>query len=404
MRVTFVTGAYRPDRCGVADYTANLRSHLAKKGVVSTVLTTHAAAQALQNPSVQGAVDRWNLSSLLPLARKILATETDILHIQHAAGSFEFQRPIFLLPELLKRLGYRQPIVTTTHEYGWWEWQPRWLPAPALEFLKQWGQQRGWWDREDGFLLTNSAAIITTNDNIARIMGERLPGLCDRIYPIPIAANIEVAPVETQTARQHLRQSYGWPQASPVVAFFGFLHPVKGLETLLPAFQQVIETHDQARLLLIGGVETLALQGTDAQNYWDKLQQQITDLGLKDYVSCTGYIPAEDASRYLSGADIGVLPFNPGVTLKSGSLLTLLAHRLPTLITESEETDPVLTTGEVVERVPPRNSDSLAITLTRLLEDAEARTRLSQSGSAFVKRFGWDAIAQQHLEIYEGLG
>ncbi|MBD0334260.1 MAG: glycosyltransferase family 4 protein [Cyanobacteria bacterium Co-bin13] len=403
MRVTFVTGAYRPDRCGVADYTAHLRSHLSKKGIASTVLTTHAAAQAANDPSVQGAVERWTLASLLPLTRKILTIETDILHIQHAAGSFEFQRPIFLLPALLRRLGYRQPIVTTAHEYGWWEWQPRWLPGPALEFLKQWGQQRGWWDREDGFLLTGSEAIITTNDNIARIMGERLPERRDRIYPIPIAANIEVAPVDTQTAREHLRQTYHWPQTAPVVAFFGFLHPVKGLETLLPAFQQVIQVHDQARLLLIGGVETLALQGQDAQNYWDKLQQQIADLGLKDHVACTGYSPAEEASRYLSGADIGVLPFNPGVTLKSGSLLALLAHRLPTLITQSEETDPILTTGEVVERVPPRHPDSLAAALTRLLQDADARTCLSQSGYAFVQRFGWDAIAQQHGEIYRSL-
>jgi polysaccharide biosynthesis protein PslF len=400
MRVTFVTGAYRPDRCGVADYTAHLRSHLSKKGITSTVLTTHAAAQALQDPSVEGAVETWNLPSLIPLARKILTTPTDLLHIQHAAGSFEFQRPIFLLPQILRRGGYRPPIVTTAHEYGWWEWQPRWLPAPALEFVKEWGQQRGWWDREDGFLLVNSDAILTTNDNIARIMGERLPGLKDRIHAIPIAANIDVTPVEAAAAREHLRHTFHWPQTVPVVAFFGFLHPVKGLETLLPAFRRVLQTHDQARLVLIGGIETLALQGSDAQTYWHKLHQQIADLGLQDHVACTGYVPAEAASRYLSGADLGVLPFNPGVTLKSGSLLALLAHQLPTLITQSEETDPALTTSDIVERVPPRNSDALATALSRLLGDADARSRLSQSGHAFVERFSWDAIAQQHLEIY----
>lgn len=227
-QVTFVTGAYRPDRCGVADYTAHLRGALAKQGVQSTVLTTYTAAQAVNHPSVQGAVANWELGCLVPLVRKIFATETTLLHIQHAAGSFEFQRSLFLLPFLLRRLGYRKPIVTTAHEYGWWEWQPKWVPSGLLEFLKQWGQQRHWWDREDGFLLTESDAILTTNENIAGIMGERLPWLRDRIYPIPIAANIDVVKCDRTHARQQLRRHCGWPAEAQVIAFFGFLHPARG--------------------------------------------------------------------------------------------------------------------------------------------------------------------------------
>ncbi|HEY9737344.1 MAG TPA: hypothetical protein V6D06_13720, partial [Trichocoleus sp.] len=69
MRVMFVTGAYRPERCGVADYTAHLRQHLDKAGVASTVLTTHAAAEAVRDSiedcSVYGAVADWKLPSLL---------------------------------------------------------------------------------------------------------------------------------------------------------------------------------------------------------------------------------------------------------------------------------------------------------------------------------------------------
>ncbi|HEY9878184.1 MAG TPA: glycosyltransferase family 4 protein [Leptolyngbyaceae cyanobacterium] len=401
--VTFVTGAYRPDRCGVADYTAHLRGALAKQGVQSTVLTTYTAAQAVNHPSVQGAVANWELGCLVPLVRKIFATETTLLHIQHAAGSFEFQRSLFLLPFLLRRLGYRKPIVTTAHEYGWWEWQPKWIPSGLLEFLKQWGQQRHWWDREDGFLLTESDAILTTNDNIAGVMGERLPWLRDRIYPIPIAANIDVVECDRTHARQQLRRHCGWTEEAQVIAFFGFLHPVKGLETLLKAFSQVVAHHPQARLLMIGGVETLALQGQDAKRYWDKLQQQIVDLELEQWVHRTGYIGGDTASRYLSGTDVGVLPFNPGVTLKSGSLLALLAHQLPTVITQSDETDAALMEAKFVKRVPPREADQLAQALIALLEDADQRQWSGQAGQAFVQQFGWDAIASQHLSIYQSL-
>ncbi|GAB4372173.1 MAG: hypothetical protein Kow00121_14250 [Elainellaceae cyanobacterium] len=403
IQVTFIAGTYRPSQCGVADYTAHLRRELAHHHVQSTVLTTTAAAQAIADPSVYGVVPDWKPASLLPLVRAILQQKTDILHIQHAAGTYQFQRSLFLLPPMLRMLGYRLPIVTTAHEYGWWEWQPSWIPASWLEAIKTGGQQRHWWDREDGFLLTGSQAIITTNDNIAKIISERLPGLQSRLSSIPIAANIDVAPIERSIARAQLRDRCQWAEETQVIVFFGFLHPVKGIETLLKAFRQVISEHLQARLLLIGGVETLALPGAEAKSYWEQLQQEITALELNDFVHRTGYVSAEEASYLLSGSDIGVLPFNPGVTLKSGSLLALLAHQLPSIITRSDETDISLIQKGIVELIPPRDSNRLANELVLLLNDPEQRHYLSQAGYNFVQQFSWSAIAKRHLEIYSEL-
>jgi len=107
-----------------------------------------------------------------------------------------------------------------------------------------------------------------------------------------------------------------------VLAFFGF-HPVKGLETLLPAFKQVLVTQPQARLLLLGGVESLAAVKT--LNAIGISSMLVAKLDLSQRVHLTGYMSAETASHTIDGADIGVLPFNHGLTLKSGSLLALLA-------------------------------------------------------------------------------
>ncbi|MBE9160601.1 glycosyltransferase family 4 protein [Nodosilinea sp. LEGE 06152] len=412
MHITYLTGSYRPDQDGVADYLANLRSHLHHRQISSTVLTTHDSARAMADPTVQGAISQWKVPQLVPLVQRILATPTDLLHIQHAAGSYRFERSVFLLPPLLRLAGYRRPIVTTAHEYGWWEWQPKWFPAPWLERLKEWGQARTWWDREDGFLLTGSDAIFTTNENITRIMKERLPERRDgsgtgpaghRINTVPIAANLAVAPVDRATARQQLRHDCGWPEQAQVVTFFGFLHPVKGIEPLVQGFRQVVEAQPQARLLLLGGVETLALRGQDAEQYWQKIQKQIRDLDLTDRVHCTGYIDADRASRYLSGSDLGVLPFNPGVTLKSGSLLALLAHRLPTIATRTAETDAVLVEKQVICPVPPRNGAALGDAIAALLQNPAEQQRLAEAGHSFVQAFSWDAICDRHQEVYQRL-
>ncbi|MGG6269416.1 glycosyltransferase [Leptolyngbya sp. AN03gr2] len=384
-KVALIAGTYLPDRCGVAHYTARLRSELS---IDTIVLTTFEAAQ--DDPTVFGVVKDWRIKSLPALVRAIHRSQADILHIQHAAGTYGFDRAIFLLPLLLRITGWHKPIITTVHEYGWWEWEPKWFPSKLLEGLKQWGQRYQWWDREDGFLLTQSAEIITTNNEAEKVILERLPTA--KVHQIPIGANIEV--VDCENARQKLLDECGWSEDSIAIAFFGFLHPVKGLETLLTAFQTVVQQHPQARLILIGGVESLALRGEDAKRYWTKLEGIISDLHLNHTVHMTGYVPNEVASVYLSGADIGVLPFNHGVTLKSGSLLALMAHQLPVIATGTEPN---------VRQIPPRDSDALTHALLELIQDSAERDRLSQQGFEFVQQFDWKSIARSHLEIYRSV-
>ena len=402
LRITFIAGTYQPERCGVAHYTARLTDSLSEE-VLTTVLTTYAAAEALNSPHVKGVVHDWKLAHLIPLVRAVQSTAADILHIQHAAGTYGFQRPIFLLPLLLRSLGYSQPIVTTIHEYGWWEWEPPGIPPQLLEWLKQWGQQRGWWDREDGFLLTGSETLITTNAEAQRVIEKRLPHLANRLHRIPIGANVEVAAVERVEARQRLRQQYCWSPDTLILAFFGFLHPVKGIENLLTAFKQTVAQAPQLRLLLLGGVESLALPAQEADRYWHQLRALIAELQLEDLVVMTGYLAADTASHYLSGADIGVLPFNHGTTLKSGSLLTLMAHGLPVVATRHEPPDPDLENEDQLYLVPARSPEALREALLRLIEDREKRHRLGATGRAFVRRFAWSDIAQKHLHIYDRL-
>jgi len=399
-RIALIAGIYQPKSCGVAHYTAHLRNALAKQDVESVVLTTHQAVQNTNEPDVLGIVPDWSFTSLLLLVWAIHSLEVDLLHIQHAAGTYRFDRSIFLLPLLLRLTGWRSPIVTTVHEYGWWEWQPKWLPASFMEWLKVFGQQRNWWDREDGFLLTQSSAVITTNSDAKRTIDTRLPQLKGRVQLIPIGANVEVAPIDRDRARQQVRHECNWPENALIISFFGFLHPVKGLETLLPAFKHVLETHPQVRLLLIGGVESLALPGEQATRYWNQLLETIADLNLTKMVYMTGYLDAEKASKCLSGSDIGVLPFNHGVTLKSGSLLAMMAHSLPIVATRSDDSNFELEAEQIVRLVVPRNVNQLIAELGELIADSEARNQLGKAGQQFSRGFSWSSITDAHREIY----
>ena len=402
-RVAMVAGTYRPERCGVAHYTQRLRSALDERRVSSLVLTTGEAARASGDPSVVGAVRGWGLADLPALVRAVRGVRADVIHIQHAAGTYGFKRALFFLPPLLRAAGVRTPLVTTVHEYAWWEWEPRFVPRGALEVLKTWGQRRGVWDREDGFLLTGSDALITTNAYFADAITARLPGLAPRLYHAPLVANVDVAPVVRDEARDEARSRYGWPPEAQVVAFFGFLHPVKGLETLLEAFAKVLQSQPQARLLLVGGVESLALRGEEAAWYWNKLRALVSELGLDGAVAMTGYVPEKEASRLLSGANVGVLPFNYGLTLKSGALLTLFAHGLPVVATRPDPPAPELEDGRLARLVEPRDVSGLAAALSELLADAPERARLGEAGRAYTRDLSWSAVAERHVEVYQAV-
>lgn len=401
IRVAFVAGTYQPQYCGVAHYTAHLRQALRERGIESVVLTTYAAADTANDSTVHAAVNRWHITQLIALVRAIHQTQANCLHIQHAAGTYGFDRAVFLLPLLLKLSGWRLPIITTVHEYGWWEWQPTQVPPKLLEWLKTWGQEHGWWDREDGFLLTHSDAIITTNSEAEQVIYQRLPHLKPLVHRIPIAANVETASVDRESARTIIQQTYGWSTQNKIIAFFSFLHPVKGVETLLSAFKQVVTVHPEARLLLMGGVESLALPAEQASRYWQQLQSQIAELDLTDVVHMTGYLPAAQVSLHLTAADLGVLPFNAGVTLKSGSLLAMMAHGLPIVATCSNPPDPDLTTETLLKLTSPRNPVALAAALIELLANPDQQRQFSQAAFYYSQQFTWSNIAAAHLRIYE---
>ncbi len=383
-RIALIAGTYLPERCSVAHYTMHLCNNLREYGVESSVLTSYYAAEAAYDPNAVGIVHGWRLANLFTLVRAVLASKAEVLHIQYTAKIYNFERAILLLPMLLRMAGWRSPIVTTVHESECHEKQRKNFP---------------WWDREDGFLLTHSNAVIATNPETEKVIHNRLPHKQNSVFHVPIAANVEVASIGHTTARQLLRENCNWSDDSVVIVCFGFVHPGKGLETLLPAFKQVSLTQPQARLLILGGFESLDLSGEDAKKYLVQLETLVNELDLLQLVHFTDYVNAQSASHYLTGANIGVLPCDRGVTLNSSSLITLLAHGLPVVATQSQ----TLPAGHPVRLIPPDNINALASHLLQLLNNPDQRSELGNAGIVFRQNFTWHNIVRDHLDIYSYL-
>lgn len=397
-RIAFIAGAYLPANHSVSDYTARLHTSLRDRGVESIVLTTYYAAEAAYDSHALGVVHGWQWADLKALVKAVWDSGADALHIQYHPQLYGHQPAILLLPMLLRLSGWRSPIVTTVHEYGSWEWQDRGLLARFSAGLKQWGQQRQWWDREGGFLLTLSNAIIAIAPEAKTLIQARLPNIDCRLWYVPTATNRQASKTDCSSARLVLRQTYNWHENALVITYFGILYPSKELETLLLAFKQVLTTQPQVRLLLMGGIGSSELPVQDTNTYLAQLRTTIDPLELQAFVHFTDYLDEEIVSRYFAGADIGVL--NRDVSLNSTSLMALLAHGLPMISTQMPSSLP---DAHPLLLIPPHDVAALTTALIELINCPEKRRQRGEASRVFSETLNWKNIAQQHLEIYQNL-
>jgi glycosyltransferase involved in cell wall biosynthesis len=363
-----VQGRPDPERDGVADYTRNLIGALRATGV---------------------SVEPVAFDGLVATARRIRALRADVVHVQFAPSAFGFSPRVGLLPTLLDA-----PVVTTLHEYGWWS-APSWVPDRLWRAV----EGSGHLDRETWRLAPTAAAVVTTNAGHARVVLDRL-GV--RAATIPLAPNVPDLGAEP---REHVRGRLGVPADADVIAYFGFVHPVKGLRYLIEALATLRASgRDRLHLLVVGGFTSLALPEDEALAFRAELDRWSRSFGVARHVTITGHLPAADVSAALHASDLAAFPFTAGATTKSGALLSAFAHGLPTIVTAADPPDPDLVDGRSVVVAPRvRDATVLVEAIARLLDEPALRARVAAAGTALVADRTWPRIAEAHHAVYAGV-
>jgi glycosyltransferase involved in cell wall biosynthesis len=169
----------------------------------------------------------------------------------------------------------------------------------------------------------------------------------------------------------------------PVVLFFGLLRPYKGLDVLLEAWRGIVG----AELWVVGmpRMDTSALRAAAPP-------------GVR-FVE--RFVPDGQVAALFRRADLAVLPYRE--IDQSGVLFTALGAGTP-LVLSAVGGFPEVAGAGAAQLVPPGDADALRAALERLLGDPAARERLAAGARrAAAERYGWDAIARRHLELYARL-
>jgi glycosyltransferase involved in cell wall biosynthesis/acetyltransferase-like isoleucine patch superfamily enzyme len=390
-RVALVCGYLDPTRDGVADYTRRLAVHLRSAGVEPLILTTHAWSAAAGEGGALGVAERWDVRGVVAAARALRRLDVDVVHVQFAPSVFGSSRAVGLLPLLLPR---GVPLVVTLHEYGVWSGRGRGRRARSA--LWSAAERRGYLDRETLLLAPRAARLLVPTPDYLDVLSSRFAHRMPPTREVPIGLNVELTTGDRAHARADVRRQLGAGPEAPLVVFFGFLHPEKGLDRLITA----VAHQPGAHLLLIGGAESHSVPGVAAQRLREHLDHVAAACGVQDRVHVTGYLPDSEVSRLLGAADAAAFPFDSGVTRKSGSLLAAFAVGIPVVATAAPGEIHQPSESEGVLRVPPRDTAALSDALRTVLRDRALADRLTRAGRTVAASHDWAAIAAAHAEVY----
>jgi glycosyltransferase involved in cell wall biosynthesis len=278
------------------------------------------------------------------------------------------------MPSLLRALRPRVRIVTTFHDARVPYLFPR---AGALR------------PKAVRLLARTSHAVIAADERDLLALG----GPNARHHLVPIGSNVACSPSPDYN-RTAFRARLGVGPDALAIAYFGLLNASKGLDLLLDAFERVVRSRTEARLLLLGG-EAGASDPTDRQTAAG-VRKRFDRLG--SHVTRSGWLEPEALSAHLLAADVAVLPYLDGASPRRGSLLACAEHGLP--IVSTEPASGAVTSA--IHAVPP-DPTALAEAVLEIAANPSLSAHLRESSRALAATVSWQRIANAHVAIYDRL-
>jgi phosphatidylinositol alpha-mannosyltransferase len=172
------------------------------------------------------------------------------------------------------------------------------------------------------------------------------------------------------------------------ILFVGRLEKRKGAGYLLKAYRQVKKEIPDSRLLLVG-------PGTRLRHKYEKM---VEDAGLKD-VHFIGQVSYSELPAYYQHAAVFCAP-STGQESQGVILLEAMAAGAPIVASSIDGYASVLKDSAEALLVPPKDVNSLADSLIRVLADEQLRKKMTTCGLEKVQQYSWNCVAQKVLDYY----
>lgn len=173
------------------------------------------------------------------------------------------------------------------------------------------------------------------------------------------------------------------------IIYIGTLQPRKNLIRLIEAIAKI----DKLQLVIVGKSKG------ENQGGWmyDQILKKPAELGIKERVVFTGFVPSMDLVYLLNGATAFVL-----VSLWEGfgiPVVEAMACEVPVVVSNVSSLPEVV--GNAGLFVDPKSVDQIEQAIRVILTDKKLKIRKSKQGLVQAKKFSWNKMAKKVLSIFD---
>jgi glycosyltransferase involved in cell wall biosynthesis len=234
--------------------------------------------------------------------------------------------------------------------------------------------------------LEHADALIAISRFTSAGIGQLCPGASGRIVYLPNGVAFE---------------SLGVPMPRPAgldpaiqpkrfVLFMGRLEPRKGVKDLLAALALLPED-GRLQLVIAGdGKQRPFLEGLAAEL---RLGRRLRFLGMVQ----------GSVKTYLLQNALALAAPSVGWEGQPLIILESYAARLPVIVSDLPGFADMVRPDQTGWLVPSQSPAALAEALGQVFADPTEAARRGERGRAFAQQYGWSAVAQRHLQLYEAL-
>lgn len=369
MRIGIDARMYGSAVTGIGIYTKNLIDNLLKidqqNEYVIFLLPENFKKFKIQSAKVKKVevnIPWYSWSEQIKLPSRLLSEKLDLMHFPH------FNVPIL----------YPKKYVVTIHDIT-----PKFFPGSRVR--KSRVRKLGYWTVFQ-LGIKKAKKIISVSHHTKKHLVENFKLNSKKIEVIYPGLNINLQPVLNYDIINQLKAKYKITKS--FIFYVGVWRDHKNLPGLIRAFDILRRNYKLDIQLVLGGQE---------DPDYPEIRQTWQNLKLEKDIIRPGFIPERDLPFFYSQAEVFVLPsFNEGFGLVA---LESIACGTPVIASKTTSIPEVLQNAALY--FDPNNYEEMASVIYKVLTNKEIAKSLIKTGQEKIKKYSWENLAKQTLNIYE---
>lgn len=244
--------------------------------------------------------------------------------------------------------------------------------------------------------LKNCKSYITDSESSKKDIVKYLKINPEKIFAIPLAAE-ENFKMLSDTKLLRIKRKYILPER--FLLYVGDANWVKNLPFLIKAFDKLLKTAGDLKLVLIGGV---FLKKVDNINHPEleslkMMNKLISELNLEKSIIRMGNIEKDELAAIYNLATVYVQPsFYEGFGLP---VLEAFACGVPVVCSNGGSLQEV--GGSAALYFDPENEEQFIRIIVEVLQSKSVREKLIKSGLEHARLFSWQKCAEETIKVYK---